>query len=235
MLQKLKLSLRRWVNRLPESGEKRFMKTLSFRVFVAFIMVCFALILFAAVANELREPSTQQQDSAVLMVIHNLTHARFLDEAIPVLTNLGGTIGIAAITTVSVIMFVFKKQYNQALLVGCGVGGAVVIDLILKSLFGRIRPDLWDRLIIENGYSFPSGHAMASSALAFSLIAALWYTKWRRPSIIFGGLYILFIGFTRLYLGVHYVSDVVGGWLMSLAWVGILFVLMNAHVSTKNT
>jgi undecaprenyl-diphosphatase len=66
---------------------------------------------------------------------------------------------------------------------------------------------------------------MLSSALALSLVVALWHTRFRWLAIVLGALYIALIGFTRLYLGVHYPTDVAGGWLASLLWVMALAVV----------
>jgi len=85
-------------------------------------------------------------------------------------------------------------------------------------LFHRDRPTFWHSLITETGYSFPSGHAMISSALIVGLIVLLWNTKWRITSIIVGGFIVLMIGLSRLYLGVHYPTDVVAGWSAGFIW-----------------
>ena len=100
-----------------------------------------------------------------------------------------------------------------------GVGGAVVINFILKMIFERSRPDLWQRLVVETSYSFPSGHALASSAIALVIIIICYKTKWFIPAIIIGTVYAVVIAYSRLYLGVHYPSDIIGGWLISAAWV----------------
>jgi undecaprenyl-diphosphatase len=67
--------------------------------------------------------------------------------------------------------------------------------------------------------SFPSGHAMASMALAVALIVLLWPTRWRYPMLLGGIFFTIMVGLSRIYLGVHYPSDVLAGWVASLAWV----------------
>jgi undecaprenyl-diphosphatase len=95
----------------------------------------------------------------------------------------------------------------------------VTLNLLLKELFGRDRPTLWETLVTEHGFSFPSGHAMASSALGFSIMVTLWNTRFRVPACIVAGFYIVLVGFSRLYLGVHYPTDVLAGWVLSGTWV----------------
>ena len=82
----------------------------------------------------------------------------------------------------------------------------------------------------ENGYSFHSGHAMASMALSASVIFLLWKTKYRLLAIIIGALYILTIGLTRMYLGEHYPSDILAGWLISLAWVVLVAFILRKQL-----
>ena len=112
-----------------------------------------------------------------------------------------------------------------------GVGGAALLNMVLKLIFERPRPDLWEQLIIETSFSFPSGHAMASSALAFSVIAIAWNTRFRWYAVGVGVLFMLVIGFSRLYLGVHYPTDVLAGWFVSGAWV--LLVALVVYVQTR--
>lgn len=185
---------------------------------------CFIIlsVLFVKLADELREGDTLEFDRQVLLWI-NQNSVAFLDGAMPILTNLGGFIGVAAATAVLVGLAVLKRNYRLVLLLVIGVVGAVIVNVVLKLIFARERPDLWAQLVNENGYSFPSGHAMASAALAFSLLIALWrHRRYRVSMVILATLYIGFVGFSRMYLGVHYPSDIVAGWLVSGAWVAIV-------------
>jgi len=99
------------------------------------------------------------------------------------------------------------------------VGAAVaLIQAGLKELAQRPRPELWPRLIVEGSFSFPSGHAMASAAF-YALLArdvAVHRPEWRRQAYTAGALLALFVGFGRLYLGVHWPTDVLAGWTLGL-------------------
>jgi membrane-associated phospholipid phosphatase len=156
-------------------------------------------------------------DVTILMLLHSLS-TPWLDDLAITLTQLGGVLCVTV--TVGLIIFglIQQRQPRNALLLALIVGGAGILNLILKLLFQRTRPDLWEAITTELTYSFPSGHAMASSALAYALIILLWRTKWQAAALIIGIGYILVIGLTRVYLGVHFPSDVIGGWIISLLW-----------------
>ncbi len=104
------------------------------------------------------------------------------------------------------------------------IGSGLLIDLF-KDLFERPRPPFHNQFAKEMSYSFPSGHAVAS-AVAYGMLAyclALRWHTWRRRIVVVAvfGLLVLLIGFSRLYLGVHYLSDVLAGYALALAWLAL--------------
>ena len=191
---------------------------LWWRFGVAFAIFLAAVTGFVALADEVSEGETLAYDSAILLWFNRIATPE-LDSIMVFLTNLGGVIAIGSVAVGLIVYLLHKRRTYAALMVAFGVGGAAIINLVLKSIFERVRPDLWSQIITEVSFSFPSGHAMGSSALALSIIVILWRTKWRLISIIIGGIYVVVIGMTRLYLGVHYPTDVIGGWLMSASWI----------------
>ncbi|OMF74429.1 phosphatase PAP2 family protein [Paenibacillus peoriae] len=133
--------------------------------------------------------------------------------------------GIPVVIIILIAMFVLYRvlgHRRELLFLAVGVLGSVMLNTILKLLFQRARPEI-NRIIEENGYSFPSGHSMT----AFSMYAALTFLVWKHvPSrlgrillIVLSSLLIVAIGTSRIYLGVHYPSDVVGGYFMSGCWM----------------
>jgi undecaprenyl-diphosphatase len=126
--------------------------------------------------------------------------------------------------TAAVAAVLYRMQRWQSLaFVALSVSGALVINTALKLVFIRQRPELWELLTHESTYSFPSGHAAMSSALALTIIVLVWNSRWRGPVVGIGALYVLAIGFSRLYLGVHYPTDVLAGWIVSAIWVFIAY------------
>lgn len=179
------------------------------------------LIVFVKLADEVRERETLPFDVAVLESVHRLS-APGLDTVVTSVTDFGYVWWVGGITLVVCAALIYWRRYRDAAIVLVGVAGSAVLNLILKALFQRDRPELWARLVTENSHSFPSGHAMASMSLAAVIIVVLWPTRWRWLAVSGGALYVLVIGFTRLYLGVHYPTDIVAGWVMAAAWVVIV-------------
>jgi len=136
---------------------------------------------------------------------------------------------IEAVGLLGVIVAAVLARRRQWLYLGiwvAAVGGSVVLDRLLKDLFARPRPFFEHPLLLETSYSFPSGHAMESfvmyGMLAYFAVLAL--ESWRaRTAVVFGtALLVLLIGFSRMYLGVHYFSDVVAGYAAGGVWLSAL-------------
>lgn len=199
---------------------------------VATVLFWTPCIIFFKVADEIVEKEPLFFDKPILQAIHS--HATpFWDSFFVTITNLGGFIGILCFMVAVSGYLLWKKHYAHALFVAASVGGAAAANVILKSFFQRARPDLWEHLVIEKNFSFPSGHAMVSSAFILALIYLAWHTKYRIAAIVAGALFIILIGFSRLYLGVHYPSDVLAGWCVSAAWVAIVYGVM-VHIQKRH-
>jgi undecaprenyl-diphosphatase len=179
------------------------------------------LIVFVGLADEVRDRDTLQFDEAVLRFV-NQASTPALDRVVIAITNLGDKLAVVVFALVAGVMLYRSRRRRAAVVVLLGVAGAAALNLIIKSLFQRDRPELWERLVTETSYSFPSGHSMASSALALSLIIVMWNTKYRLPVVCILGVYAILVGLSRLYLGVHYPTDVLAGWLVSATWVGLV-------------
>lgn len=181
--------------------------------------------LFGLLADEVIEGDTLPYDEAVLQWVRS-TASPTLDTLFVVGTDIGGVIGVAVIGLLLASYFTYKKRWNKLLFVAFSLIGAVLLNVLLKFIFVRDRPDLWVHLVEENSYSFPSGHAMASSAFAVMLGLLGWRTTFRWWIIAGAAIFAFFIGYSRLYLGVHYPSDVLAGWLVSAAWVSAVHYTM---------
>lgn len=199
---------------------------------ILFVMFTFCVMAFVRLAREVSEHETLAADVAMLNAIHaGETH--FLDAFIPVATDIGGVLGATLITLLIIGLFIYKREYLRAFGLFACVAGAALLNVVLKSVFERARPDLWERLVNEASYSFPSGHAMASAAIGIGLTVALWNSRWRWWALAASTIYIVFVGYSRLYLGVHYPTDILAGWLTSGAWVMAVTLLIRSQLGHK--
>lgn len=193
-----------------------------------------ATVLFVVVVVFVTTGTTQQFDTAILTAIHSHS-SPFLDALVPKLTQAGEALLVGVVAVMVTVGLLYARRFSDAVIVGCGVLGALALNYVIKQLFERPRPELWERLVTETSYSFPSGHATASAALALVMVAVLWHTKWRWHGIVLAAVYMFVVGLTRLYLGVHYPSDVIAGWCVAAVWVGAVVLLaMRPVVSQKS-
>lgn len=188
------------------------------------------VIIFSKLADDILEHESIFFDKAILEFVHSYS-SQVLDNFFLLITNSGSPISLAIITFLICIFLFYKKFYRKLLILSSTVGGSAIANLILKLIFHRDRPSLWNPLIVENGYSFPSGHAMVSSAFAIGLIFILWETKYKWLSITLGAIFVFLIGLSRIYLGVHYPTDIIAGWCVSFVWGLIVNYFVNRNKS----
>ena len=180
--------------------------------------VLLPLYIFGQVAEEIWKKGGFVGDVPILRFINR--HASPpLDTAMLFFSRIGAPVPMLLFFLVIIAALVLWRRRGDALFFAIAVGGAMAVNYGAKLLFRRDRPDLWKSLAVEHDYSFPSGHAMGSMAVVAALIILAWPTRWRWPVVTLGGLFVLLVGISRLYLGVHFPSDVLAGWSASLAWV----------------
>ncbi|HKO24981.1 MAG TPA: phosphatase PAP2 family protein, partial [Chloroflexota bacterium] len=156
-----------------------------------------------------------------------------LDRLMIAVSTVGGPGGMAVLCGLVVAILLRRHRRRAALFVALAYGGAVLLDGLDKAVFRSARPHLWTSLAPASGYGFPSGHAMASMGLLAALAFLAWPTRLRWPVLILAAGTIALIGFSRLYLGVHYPSDVVAAWTAALAWVVGLRLILGVHAARR--
>lgn len=190
-------------------------------------------ILFVGLALLVASGITKSLDSAILLWINQYASSS-LDVFFVAAAHLGGVLFMTVVGLVLVSYFLMSKRKKDALFVALSLGGAALASVLLKSLFDRPRPDLWEWIVVETSHSFPSGHATATLALAVCILLIVWRTRWRVAAIVALSLYVGVVSLSRLYLGVHYPTDILGGWLLALGWVtGVYWVLYKAPRSKR--
>jgi undecaprenyl-diphosphatase len=192
------------------------------------LLVCAAAFVFLRVADEVREGGTRRVDEWVLRSLRDPVNPAvpigpaWLPQATRNLTALGSfpVLLLIVLATVGFLALV-RRWLNLALVLGAS-GGGVLLMLVLKRAFDRPRPTVVPPLTFEDTPSFPSGHAMMSAVVYLTLgtLLAQLCPRWseRVDVIAVAGVLTLIVGLTRLYLGVHYPTDVLAGWSVGLAW-----------------
>ena len=176
------------------------------------------LLAFGEIAEDLVEHQAFSYDVPVLQALHGFAHAGY-DHIMIVLSIIGYGWGIVPLDIAVGLWFAFRRRFMLLGFWAASVGGAAALNVGAKMLFGRTRPDLWESIAPESTLSFPSGHAMGSMAAMAALVVLLWPTRWRWSMVIFAVVFVFGVGLSRVYLGVHYPSDVLAGWMAALGWV----------------
>ena len=172
-------------------------------------------------------------DVPILLIIHTTTQPR-LDVFATTVTKFGVFWGVFPVATVISLVLLSRQQWRSLVYLSTTLLGSIVINRTAKVVLHRVRPHLWASPAPELDYGFPSGHAMSSMTLVAALVILTWGTRWCWFVLIFGSLCVLAIGWTRLYLGVHYPSDILAGWMVSVAWAAGVSLVFRLR-STKET
>ena len=198
------------------------MKTLSARLILALVLCILFGSVFAYIARGIRRATINDFDSTVISIVQGW-EADWLTPLMKAFTFIGSTKFVLFLIVVGFAILLFAvRNRAEAFFFFIALGGTGVLNQTLKFIFKRERPDI-HRLIEETGFSFPSGHTM----MAFSLYAVIAYILWRHIRTITSKVLLLFvatfmfamIGISRIYLGVHYPSDIAGGVAASAFWM----------------
>jgi len=178
-----------------------------------------AAVVFLALAGAVLADSTAWLDSPLISLAERTRGAR-LTSVMAALTWLGNGPTLAGVALVAALALLGLGQRVPALYVAVASAGAGALNSLLKLAFSRPRPVTLAHLAQAGGFSFPSGHAMASASIygAIAVVAVLRFPERRWWVIGACALVVLAIGASRVYLGVHYPSDVIAGWALGASW-----------------
>jgi undecaprenyl-diphosphatase len=196
----------------------RFLKAYGGRLALVFLGLLLPLYLFGSLVEEYREDGILPFDEPVMRWLHQW-ETPAADQLLVTVSQLGTSWGVIPFDLVLLAFFVASKRYREGLFFALAVGGSELLNLVAKQHFARIRPDFWLSIAPETTFSFPSGHAMGSATLAAALVVLAWRTPWHWPAVILAPTFALLVGLSRIYLGVHFPSDVLGGFAAGVAWV----------------
>ena len=187
-------------------------------------------ICFLSLGSEVREHETLATDQSLLRTIDNHTTTIPVtianDVSLPGAEPVVGGIGVLLIG-----LFLLRRRWSNALFIAATVGGYAVLTFLLKQIVQRERPVAFFR-VPESGYSFPSGHTLGATCLAIAIGYFLWQSRQGIGVKVVGTVMLvlvtLLVGGSRLVLGVHYPTDVLGSIVLGSAWMSALLALRDS-------
>ncbi len=228
---------RRRIESLPVIG--RLLASVSRMERMTLATVAFAacaLYAFVKVADEVMDHETGGLDRGILLALRDPANLSdplgppWFEEMMRDFTALGST-GVLTLLTIVVLLFLLMThRRHSALLVALSVAGGTALSQVMKWGFDRPRPDLVPHGTAVYTQSFPSGHAMLSAIVYLTLGALLARTQARTRVKVFmlavAAAVTVLVGISRIYLGVHWPTDVLGGWMLGAAWAAMCWLVM---------
>lgn len=200
----------------------------NYKKYIKYIILILCLVIFAIFTYKVVTDKTIHIDDTVYNYINNNIINENRTNIVKVITNI--TSPLMVIITALILIIVIKDKKIKISLV-INLLGVTIINNLIKVIVARPRPDI-NRLVTETGYSFPSGHSITSIVFYGYLVYLIYKyidnKKIKVPLMIFLIILIPIIGLSRIYLGVHYTSDVLCGFLL-----GIVYLILFISISKK--
>jgi membrane-associated phospholipid phosphatase len=199
-------------------------REIPIRWVIGLFVVLISTAVFLELAGDVWLKEGFAWDAPLMLAIHRLT-TPWLTRIMWLVTQTGGP---ATFAILAAIAFWLWRQHrgSDALMLAISWAGAVLLSTALKLLFARPRPQVFPPLVPGSGFSFPSGHTLAAVGLYGMLAAILWRER-HHVAALFCALWVLLVGLSRVYLGVHYPSDVLASLTLGVIWVAV--VLLGRH------
>ena len=199
------------------------------------LSVCLLLWGFLALASEVMEGDTKALDTRILVSLRNADDPSrpigpaWVESALLDLTAIGGPTVLALVVFAVVGFLALQTRYRTALVVLITSASGEVANIAIKNAFMRPRPTVVPHLREAFSTSFPSGHAMESAIIYLTLGAMLMRLAERRITKLYCmgmAIFVTFlVGMSRVYLGVHYPTDVLGGWIFGFMWASLCWLV----------
>lgn len=205
-----------------------FLRRFEARVLIGIMLAAGAVWGFLNVADEMAEGETDAIDRHLILLLrtpgdlNDPIGSKNVEEAVRDVTALGGTTLVIVVSVVAILSFLFHKKRIHALVMAAVVLAAWVSSSVMKAFYGRPRPELVPHEAYVYSASFPSGHSTMSAAafLTLAMLVASLEPRRRSKALAYAlaALVIVGVGVSRVYLGVHWPSDVLAGWCLGAAW-----------------
>lgn len=189
----------------------------GWRLLLVFLAVLLPLWGFAELAAEIQSRGDLAFDVGILLHAQAIASPG-MDRAFLLISALGYGYGVLPAELVLVIVLAVKRRVRESVFAFFALGGSLLLNAAAKQSFARDRPSLWESIAPHSTYSFPSGHAMASATFIGVAVLLTWHTRWRWPVLALGLGFVALVGYSRVYLGVHYPSDILAGLAAASVW-----------------
>ena len=224
------------MNKKNKTWEKKILEKVKEYIIknIKWIILFICLIGFLALAEDVFNKEIMKGDIIGYNLVSTFLISDFATPIAKFITNFGGAIFLIVLT-ITLIILIKNKKIGLSIFTNLAV--ITILNQILKRILQRPRPTEY-RIVEETGYSFPSGHSMVSMAFYGYLIYLIYkyvknkYLKWTLITLL--SFLIVSIGISRIYLGVHYTSDVIGGFLISISYLIIYITATNKFLLNKN-
>ncbi len=216
---------------------QKWMKKISFPIVpavllvIGFLLAAAAIFIFASLSEEIVEKEPFEFDPVIIDAVRSYSSPG-LDRVMLFFTEIGSKLALGILLAVGMLWLWFKRQNLWGMVFFLlAVGGGGLLNLLLKNAFQRKRPNA-DPLVEALGFSFPSGHAMGSMVY-YGFLGYLVVRSKRKPlrktgwTLLFA-VAIIGIGISRIYLGVHYPSDIIAGYSAGLVWLLLCIAALEA-------
>jgi membrane-associated phospholipid phosphatase len=208
-------------------------QSLRIHITLGGIMVMLTGALFGFIANNVVSGGTLTVvDIEIAQWLHE-HGSPLLTQCLFIITNLHDPWVISPVAALITLTLAWKKRWYAALAILLIVQGGMLLNLLAKQIFHRARPSFENPLITLTTYSFPSGHVVASTVF-YGVLAALLITKTHSRSgaaviLLIASAMIVLVAFSRLYLGAHYLSDVLAAFLEAIAWLVLCLTAIHSY------
>ncbi len=149
-------------------------------------------------------------------------------------TGLGQWLVLTVATAAVLAALVWRARRREAVFLLIAMTVSPLLNAALKLLFERVRPPAESAVLSVNGYAFPSGHTMSSATFALALTVIAWPTRWRWPAAGLAAAFALLMGLSRVYLGVHWLTDVLAGWVLAAAVVATAWLIVDSAMARRS-
>jgi membrane-associated phospholipid phosphatase len=207
------------------SIKKRLLEFLSLSLALGIIAAAGSLIFLAWLTDEVLEGETRHFDEVTRAAVHQFASPT-LTATMRGISFIGSSFFLTTATVTMFIWFLTHRWRREGWLLGITMLGAAILNTTLKLTFQRPRPAPFFNLMAPESYSFPSGHSLASFCF-FGALAIIFTARIDNRKINFfiwaiSALLVLLIGLSRIYLGVHYTTDVLAGYAAALIWISVI-------------